>query len=555
MTDGCWVQFWDSKNCLDATLRFDAESGTLLVSDLDDYTQSDGSKEGDEPDSLVTGSRAWLVVYKDDSYEGRSAMFGPNTKVDNLDDFDLGGNISSFKLYDYRPSWFNETTPGGAVAYETNDGSVDAQTVNNMFRTVVGAALTFVPGVGSGLSILVRGLWPDVDQRDQVWGSFQNYLNQSIAGVYWQLTYESLNSMLETMYTTAKEFVEIPVEDHDDKSKSFDNLFTLVNNYQSFFIDEAAPERRYSFLVPFATLRLATLRENIENYAYYHDEEPSQTRLDQLTTELRDSIALYQRLLVEARDRIVDRRSQMIYVEDDAYLIDDYTGGRMVLAEPDTLDSKKHYTENVINKLALKLDQHNATGQLWSYYDPAMTGPPPPPVLNYTTGPYGYYWYGVPAFTQMAGEGRISGITMWTADTSNGPQQKALELFVDGAGKGRVGGEGGTAQSLNLTADARIDVAEGESTLRYMCFVATDGGRVTAGQSNPQITSRYAVAPLPDSIDTRLVGLSGSAGAAPGEPTSIACVKAVAMHWTCQLAMDAENLPKVERARELALAD
>jgi hypothetical protein len=44
------------------------------------------------------------VVYKDDNYEGRNAMFGPNTEVADLDDYDMGGNISSFKMFDTRPS-------------------------------------------------------------------------------------------------------------------------------------------------------------------------------------------------------------------------------------------------------------------------------------------------------------------------------------------------------------------------------------------------------------------------------------------------------------------
>jgi hypothetical protein len=556
MTDGCWVQFWDDKACVGATLRFDATSGTLLVSDLDDYTQSDGSKEGDEPDSLATGSRAWLVVYKDDSFEGRSAMFGPNTRVEDLDLYDLGGNISSFKLYDYRPSWFNETATGGPIAYEASEEAINASTVNNVFRTVVGAALTFVPGVGSALSILVRGLWPDVDQRDQVWGSFQNYLNQSVAGVYWQLTYESLNSMLETMYTAAKEFVEIPVEDHDDKAKSFDNLYTLVNNYRSFFIDEQTPEKRYSFLVPFATLRLAALQENINNYVYYHDEEPSQTRLDQLTTELRDSIALYQRLLVEARDRIIDRRSQMIFVEDDSYLIDLYTGGRMVMAEPKELDSRKHYVESVTNTLALRLDEHNAVGQLWSYFDPDVTGPVEPPVLDYATGPYGYYWYGVPAFSQMTEQGRVTGLTLWTELTqSNGAQQKALEVFIDGIGRGRVGGDGGTAQSLTLTGDERFDYAEGGTALRYLCYGTNDGRRVTAGDPNADSSTRFVNTLLADSLNTTLMGISGAAGLIPGEPATFACVRCVSMHWRCQLALAPESESAPRPAREPEMAD
>ncbi|GAA0327830.1 hypothetical protein GCM10009087_42540 [Sphingomonas oligophenolica] len=540
MSDGCWVQFWDDKYCAGATLRFDATSGTLKIVDLDDYTQSDGSKEGNEPDSLETGTRAWLAVYKDDDCEGTKVMFGPNTKIDDLDAFGVGGNISSFELYDSRPSWFNEATTGDPVAYETDGGSVDAATVNNFFRTAVSAALNLIPVIGGAIGTLVGGLWPDVDQRDQVWGSFQNYLNQVIAGVYWQMTYGALNDTLESLFSAATDFVSISDEDYAMKKQAFENLYNLVNNTESFFVDKETPEKRFSFLVPFATLRLATLRENLQHYAYYYGSEPSPGEVDRLTLEIRDSIALYQELLSEARARILDRRDQMIYVDDDV-LIDLYYGSRASMAEPDTLDSRRYYAENILNKLALKLDENIATSQLWPHFDPAVTDPVQPPVLDYISGPVGYYWYGVQNFTQVTEQGRITGITLWTIDGGNNPAyQNGLELYIDGAGQGRVCGQDGTPQTLDLALDEDIVEVNGTSSLRYLRFASNRGTDVTAGDPN-QGGGDFQFVPLPDTLNTRLVGLSGSAGAVPGEPSSLAAVRAIAAHWRCELPIDTDN--------------
>jgi hypothetical protein len=549
MSDGCWVQFWDDTNCSGATLRFDAESGTLLVADLDDYQQSDGSKEGDEPDSLVTGSRAWLAVYKDDDFKGGAAMFPPNTRVDDLDVYGFDGNISSFKLYDSRPSWFNDTTTGNPVAYESNDGTVDAATVNNVFRTVVGAALTLIPGIGSGLSILVRGLWPDVDNKDQVWGSFQNYLNQSIAGVYWQLSYELLNDTLESLFKAAEDFIEISDEAHQAKANAFENLYNEVNNNESYFVDKDAPEKRFSFLVPFATLRLATLQENLRNYAYYYGSEPSQEEVDRLTTEINESIELYQNLLSDARDRILARRDQMIFV-DDGYLLDLYFGRRMGMYETDTLDSRRYYAENVRNELALRLDQHIAVSQLWPYFKPDATGPVQPPVLDYVTGPMGYFWYGIPDFSQVAEDGKITRVDLWTYSGGPNPaEQNGLELYIDGSGRGRAGGEGGTLTTLGLASDEVIVDINGTVDLRYLRFVSDRGNEVAAGDPN-RSGGDFRFVPLPDTLNARLVGVSGSAGGS-GNAGSFDSVHAIAAHWRCELPIDGEGLPQPARAERV----
>lgn len=551
MTDGCWVQFWDDEKCLGATLRFDAANGSLSVPDLDDYTQSDGSKEGDEPDSLVTGTRAWLVVYKDDDFDGTQAMFGPNTKVDDLDAYGVGGNISSFKLYDTRPSWFEESTTGAPTVPVSDSGPVSPDTVNKFFRTVVSAGFALIPRIGGALGALVRGLWPETGTRDEIWGCFQNYLNQVIAGVYWQITYEFLNDNLTNLFEAADLYIKTSEDDPEKKRMTFFNLYTEVNNNQAYYIDTTAPEKRLYFLVPFATLRLATLREEYEHYDYYYGSPPSEGEVARMVADIQSAITEYTTLLSDARTRILQRRDEMIVVEDDDVLIDFYYGKRMSMAEPETLDSRRHYAENVRNQLALKLDEYIAVSQLWPHFDPGVTSPVTPPILNYVAGPMGYFWYGVPDFSQVAdADSRITAIKMWTnSDGANPAFQSGLETYIDGVGQGRVGGTNDvTPNHIELTADEVITEVGGRATLRYLQFKANDGEQVSAGDPASG-GSDFAYVPLPTLANARMTGVSGSAGLGPTEPAVYAAVKAIAVHWTGELPFDTETVPELAAQR------
>lgn len=543
MSDGCWVQFWDDEDCKGATKRFDAEGGSRFVNNLDDYLQSDGDKEGNEPDSLETGSRSWLVVYKDDNYEGDSASFGPNSQINDLDKYGVGGNISSFKLYDTRPSWFVDSAKGNPTTIETDDGIVNAQTVNNYFRTVVAAAFNLIPEVGGAIGTLIGGLWPDAKNRDQTWACYQNYLNQAIAGVYWQLTYESLNDILKSLYNAADSYVKTPNSDHEFKKQSFLNLYDLVNNTESFFVDESAPEKRYSFLAPYASLRLATLRENLQHYNYYYGSEPSDELRRMLTKEIQDSITLYQKLLSDARNRIVNTRKQQIVIESarSPYpyrVVDRYNGyAQGASSRDDATYIQEMYTDKVINQLAFTLDVHNTIGQLWVYFDPdrIVPDPLPLPTLSYAIGPFGWYQK-VERFVQMTESGRVTEVALWTGDLVD-----SLELYIDGVGQGRVGGDGdGGYKALSLAQDERIVAANGYATglINALGFTASNGKSIYGGKDGGYEKDRFDVQPLEGSVDTRLVGLTGFAGVKPGDPTNWDNLKAITFHWKCELSLD-----------------
>jgi len=532
LTDGCWVQFWDDDDCKGATLRFD---GPKNVYDLDDYTQSDGSKEGNEPDSLETGSRSWLVVYKDDDYEGRNVGFGPNSKIDDLDEFDMGGNISSFKLFDYRPADFVEAGRGNPTAAEADDELVNAESINNYFRTMIAAALNLIPVVGGTLGTIIGGLWPDAESDEQVWASYQNYINQAVTGVYWQLVYSDLNAKLQSLYDSAKRYVDTPVDEHDSKVVNFNDFFGLVNDSEPYFVDEQAPERKLGFLLPYGTLRLAALRENLQNYAYYHGSEPSEDYRKVLTDEIQALIPKYQGLLETARDRVVaDRRRQVIIEEDGRNLyrvIDLYDGWR----GEQTNETQANYDlaerqDGVANALRTTLDLHDATAQLWQWFDPENTTPVTAPVITYAVGPFGHY-QNAETFEQAATTGPITGVTQWS-----GSLVDALELTVGGVPQGRVGGTGGSRQALELAAGETIVSAKGYATglINALGFTTSTGRSIYGGTDGGVDHRRFEVSPLSGAATTELIGLSGYA--AYGS-TSTDNVKAITFHLRCSLSI------------------
>ncbi|MBL8300918.1 MAG: hypothetical protein JNN30_21460 [Rhodanobacteraceae bacterium] len=533
MSDGCWVQFWDGEEYRDATLRFD---GPKSVNNLDDYTQSDGDKEGDEPDSLKTGSRSWLVVYKDNDYGGKSAMFGPNTEVPDLDVYGLGGNISSFMLYDSRPPWFVESKVGGPFATETTSSIVNAEGVNNYLRTVVSASLNMIPVVGGTIGTLVGGLWPDVSNEEQVWACGQNYVNQAVAGVYWQITYTDLNAMLSSLYSAASRYVNTPDSEHDSKVDNFTNLFDEVGNAASYFVDENYPESKLSFFVPYASLHLATLRENLQHYAYYHGSEPGAEYRAQLTEEIQELISNYQALLTKARDRVIDRRMQLIVVQEDSrnnYLVVDlFNGWRGQITDRTRADRHlTQYKERVANHLALMLDVNNAVSQLWSWFDPEKALPVTAPVIDYSVGPFGDY-QGATSFDQRGGDRAVTQLSLWSGSLID-----ALQLTFDGVAQSKVGGSGGAQQSLSFASGTGVQSVSGYATgvINALTFTTSDGRTMSGGNGGTNPNAIFDIPPLPGSTSTRLTGLSGQALAGNQSTDNI---KALTFHFRCALTID-----------------
>lgn len=564
MSDGCWVQFWDQVNFAGPTLRFDAEGPTLYVEDMDAYTQSDGSKEGDEPDSLKTGSRTWLIIYEKSGYQGKSAQFGPNSEITDLHLYnEMRGEASSFRIYDYRPPNFNSST-GAPTAIENSGRPVSAQTVNAVLRTVVSEAAGGIPVVGGIISALISGLWPDADNSDQVWASAQNYLNQAIAGAYWQSVYVELNDDLKSLYNAALAYTN--AKDDAFRKQAFENLYTHANNLEPHFIHEQAPEERYTFMAPFITLRLAALLENVTHYDYYlGTSENSEEQKALLAAQLDSAIDRYQRLLNEARTSIVQRRRELIRtdrMQGEYAVVDDYNGYRFGV---DSEDLQKRalnfYADTIQYQLELKLDVHNAIGQLWEFFRPGITRPSPlpAPTIDYRTGPYGAYNAKADYFD--TGHGKLVQATLWS-----GIYVDALQLVFHAGTQGRCGGPGGAEHTLALKDGEAINSVSGnvggmitehgalipvyspvptkpiyeddypfypvyQSDFIYSLTFTTNQGRSLSGGSPTDVP--FSASPLAGTSNTRLVGILGYKSVA--SDYSIELVSALICQWQCEL--------------------
>lgn len=570
MSDGCWVQFWDQVDFAGPTLRFDANGPVLFVEDMDAYTQSDGDKEGNEPDSLKTGSRTWLVLYEKNEYEGKVVQFGPNSEIPDLQKYkEMRGEASSFKIYDSFPPGFVSSAVGNPAAIETSDGIVSAQTVNALLRTTVGVALDSIPVVGGVINALVSGLWPDVDNSDQVWASAQNYLNQAIAGAYWQSTYVELNEDLKTLYAAAREY--ITATDDAYRKQQFENLYTTVNNLEPHFIHEDDPGSRYTFIVPFVTLRLATLLENLTHYDYYYGtpSDPdgiakADKQKDTLRKTLNSAIDDYRKLLESAKARIVSARRELIRtdaMQGENAVVDDYNGYRFGVTEKD-LQKKalNFYADGIQYQLELKLDIHNAIGQLWEYFRPDAKRPTPlpAPTITYRTGPYGAYNEGATYFD--AGHGKLTRTDLWS-----GSFVDALQLTFGNVTEGRCGGPGGSGKSLTLGDGEVINSVSGHvggmitergpavpvsspvpvsvyeddysfypvyrSDFIHSLTFKTSQGHSLSGGSSTDVP--FSASPLPGTSNTRLEGILGYKSVSSGSTSEL--VSALICQWRCEL--------------------
>jgi hypothetical protein len=386
-TDGCWVQFFDDDGFKGGTTRFD---GPTSVADMDNYTQSTGEKLGDEPDSLKTGTRTWLEVFKDDDYKGKSANFGPGSEINDMGAYGVGGNISSFRMYDQPPSWW-VSSPNSPLQ-EMDTGYYSSLTINDIARTLVGAALLLVPNVGSSLKMITMMLWPESSNRDQAWACFQNYIDQIVSGIERQRTVDDLTKKLDGLYNLAEDYLNAPPERRED---TFEGLLSGLRLYEPYFVDLDQAQVEMFFFIPYGTLMLFTLREQILSYEEIYgvplSPEERQKRID----NLQNTIDEYQAALPPARQSLLDTRAAMVTYLDESTFgigtdatiyvpIDQYTGwrGSQYHHLSDVENAVAQQAELVTNQLAYALDTYLSTAQLWSYTNPDNTAPVQPPTIR-----------------------------------------------------------------------------------------------------------------------------------------------------------------------------
>lgn len=535
-TDGCWVQFFDNDAFKGGTKRFD---GPTTVADMDDYTQSTGEKLGDEPDSLKTGTRAWLEVFKDDDFKGKSATFGPGSDINDMGAYDVGGNISSFRLYDSPPSWW-VTSPNSPLL-EIDSGLYSSLTINDIARTLVGAALTRIPTYGTALKMITMMLWPESSNRDQAWACFQNYIDQIVSGIERQRTVDDLKKKLDGLYNLAEDFLNAPPERRED---AFENLLGGLRLYEPYFVALDHTQVEMFFFIPYGTMMLFTLREQILSYQDIYGVPLSPEERQKLIDNLQNTITAYQQALPPARQSLLDARAAMVTYLDESTFgvgtgsniyvpVDQYTGwrGSQYNVVTDVEKAVAQYAEQVTNQLAYALDCYLSTAQLWSYINPDNPASVQPPTVMYADGPYGKYQ--ATAFSVIASATqRITQVTICT-----GSLVDSLQLFLNDESMGRYGGSSGAPQTLALEEGEMIISAQGYASglINQLGFTTNQGRSILGGNT----ANQHFISAPPAGTTGYLAGISGYSD---NGSSSNANVKVVTFHWKCTLPFDTDTL-------------
>jgi len=536
-TDGCWVQFYDGKNEGGGTIRFD---GPLNVGDMNNYVFSTGEKAGDEPDSLITGSRTWIQLFTDKDFKGKTAYFYPNQKIDSLDDYGMGGKADSFKIFDSQPASFPPPSTTNWVS-ELDGGPMSSLTVNNLLRTSIGTALSLIPEVGTSLKTLVYGLWPDQQEnKEQTWACLQNYISQVVGTVYRQIITSSLSAKLTGLYSLSELYVSAEPE---QRRSAFSQLLGDLVAQQPYFIDLSSPQTSLSFFAPFGSLMLLTMREEVLFYEQIYGVPPSPEKRAELIGQLQAKIEQYQQAVSVARARLLAQRATMVTLLDDGSIsqdrwipIDSYSGWRGVEEFGGGSNSRAQYAANerieqVTNALAYSLDLNLASTQLWTWTNPDVTTPMRAPWLVYQDGPYGKYQSSA-AFSALAdGQSRITGVIVRSGSLIDG-----VEVEIDGASTGYNGGDGGTRFAIELAAGETIVSANGFSSglINELGFTSSAGQSFLAGTlgGTNGATGEFISQPPAGSENGRLQGLRGYAVSGTGSNCN---VKVLTFCWYCEL--------------------
>ncbi len=552
-TDGCWVQFYDGKEEAGGTIRFD---GPSQVADMNDYVMSTGEKAGDEPDSLVTGSRTWIQVFNDDGFEGKTAYFYPNQKIDSLDDYGVGGKIDSFKLYDAQPASFPPPSTNN-WANEINGGPVSSLTINNIFRTALGAALCLIPKVGGALKTIVYGLWPDPRaSKEQAWACFQNYISQVVGTVYRQIIASGLSAKLTGLYNLTENYINAAPE---QRESAFGQLLGDLVAQEEFFISLTSPQTSLSFFLPYGSLMLLTLREEVLFYEEIYGVPPSPEKYDELVGKLQARIERYQQAVADARASLLTQRASMVTLLDDGSVtqdrwipIDAYSGWRGTEEYGGGSKERAQYAANqrieqVTNALAYSLDLNLAMTQLWTWTNPETAGPIHAPWLVYQDGPYGTYQSST-AFSAIAdAQSRITGIVV-----KAGSLIDSIEVQIDGVSTGMHGGDGGGRFSMELSAGETIVSASGYASglINQLGFTSSTGQNFMAGtRDGTNGTTGVFTSTAPDgSTNGSLVGIRGYAVAGSGSNSN---VKVLTFCWYCELPTPTEPIENLEQVADL----
>lgn len=389
----CWVSFYESDDFQGGSITY---TGPVSVPHLGGVDLSNGKSVGDEIDSLKLGPNSWLEVYKDGGYENRVRRFNPNTIVRNLDDYDIGDTISSFKLFSSEPAnWPGPSTPsasnGTVIIDLLNDEIIDR------FGDLVAGLVTLIPRVGGALKGLVQFLWPDMTNPKEVWYEIKGEVIQIVQNLIDQQKTVEMEKRLDGLGNLLLDYINTSYNT-PQKGQMFTHILGTLNEDEPYFFDQSSPQLTLTYFVNLGTIEIAALNEQYTSYSEIYTTDPNNPVTDPDRDYhlqiLKTKIQKYCEGAQTARAGAMEWRLSLIETKKDGkkyYTYDSYNKWKgspkddEYYADIETEERK----QQVQNEYGAVLDILLYPSIIWRYFNPEVTEKPELKPIFTQSGPFG----------------------------------------------------------------------------------------------------------------------------------------------------------------------
>lgn len=507
-----WVSFYESDDFQGGNVTYTTKTS---VSNFKSVNLSNGKSANDEMDSLKLGPSSWLETYTDANYSGNKSSFEPNTIVRRLDDFVVGDRISSFKLYDAKPSgWQGPSQPKtkGNVAHL----DLSADNVLTRFGSVVSGVVTLIPEVGGVISGIVKFLWPNLNNPEDVWNDVKAQAKALLQDLLDEQKAADMEKRLQGLGLLLTDYVTTSLGT-PQKGQRFTQILGELDLDEPYFFDQTSPEKTLTYFVNLGTIEIAVLREQYEHYAEIYStpgnpvSDPDQGTHLQI---LQARIKRYCDAANQARARAMEWRKSLVSIEvtgksltGTCYnVVDRYDGWHTAENNYDLGEVQSDHDKRVKiveNQYGAALDILLFPMRIWRYFDPKTPEHPKLTALYYAAGPFGGKT-GTP-FTDSPGDEAVTEILVRSGTRVDGIQ------LTYGETKGPLhGGSSGSPTSIALEPDETIIAAYGKygDTVDQMFFRTSKGREVGGG--GPGGVSWSSIAPGENPTLAHIAGIQGS---------------------------------------------
>lgn len=517
-----WTNFYESDDFCGGAVNYDAATN---VPDLGKVKLSNGKSANDQIDSLKLGPNSWLEVFKDANYGGTVARFNPNTIARKLDDFSMGDTIGSFKLYSAEPANWVASTPK-SNSTNTTILEINQADVITRFGYLVEDIVKHVPEIGWALNDLLSFLWPDNSAPLKTWQAIAAEVGQMIEAAVTEAEKANMEALLTGLGNILSSYQNTSLY-ASSKGQLFTELLGTLDRDDPYFCSQEHPQATLGYLVNFATVAIATLREQYLFYPQIYG-----VRADQLAADpdhakhldkLQKAIEKYTTAAKEAATKAMTWRESLVGIQhlpgrgETGYQafdsFDDWVG-QPRSSENDAKNDAAKRVQQVSNDYAGFLNALLHPAELWPYMDPTNGLPPVATQFTVVSGPYG--GTSGTAFADAADSRSITKIVIYSGSRVDG-----IEFFYGGRSGGLHGGASGTPTTLELAAGEYVVAAYGlAGDSMNQLFMRTNQGREVGGGGAGG--SSFTALP-PSGTAAVLVSISGSQGSDS--------LESLTLHW------------------------